>query len=122
MNQEKVIESLLTYLQKTENFLSEEIPLILIEILKYEKISSIFCILTSTFIICMGILLFFYSFKNPCFDKYEHRHIGSILGMWMSAIFVFLPLSSLYISIDKLICINVTPKYFLIKMLLSMHK
>ena len=119
--QEEVVQSLLQYLQNTQDFILDQVPQVVQEALRYEKISAS---ITALFMVCLlaaAAFVFHHFWKYPALDSYGSRTVSSVMGMYIpgaiSTIFFIL----LAASVDRLIKIHIAPKYFLIQLFLDMN-
>jgi len=117
---EKIIEKLLEYLQGTEDFILEHAPDTIMQIFKYEKISTIYQIAILFILVISLSISGIYFYKNPYLDKYGHRELPSILIPMFCGIGCPILFLQLCIFTDKLIKIYVAPKYFLLQMVLNL--
>jgi hypothetical protein len=119
---EKILQKLLDYLQNSEDFALEQIPEIVQEALKYEKVSAYLSIGLMLLLLSIAAYIGYHSWKHPTLDKYGSREIGSFLGVaipFCTAPMLFIQFCC---SVDKLIKMHLAPKYFLIELVTSMKK
>lgn len=119
---EKITEKLLQYLQSTEDFILEHAPDTIMQIFKYEKISTIYQLALMIVLLFIFSILGIYIYNNPSLDKYGSREAPSFL----------IPLICTFVSpiffvqtcflIDRLVKMYMAPKYFLIEMVLNLKK
>lgn len=119
---EQILQKLLDHLQSTDDVILEQVPEIIQQALKYEKISSYLSasliMLLLTLVICVG----YYFWKHPTLDKYGSREIGSFLGILIPCFVTPLLFVQFCYSIDKLVQIYIAPKYFLINLVTNMKQ
>lgn len=117
---EKLIDELLNYMERTKDFITQECPELILEILKYHKILN-FCNITIFLpILIISLIVFIYFWKFPYVDKYDCTSTGTLISMMISgfsSVFCFIILIQ---SVEALIKIYTAPKYFIIHCLLKM--
>ena len=114
-----VLEKALDYLKETQEFVIDQAPEVIIQILRYEKISCIFGLIFS----CIGIFLLlsfaFYCIFFPKLDNNGYRDCISVMGCFIP----FALITPLFVSAitltDRLLKIYISPKYFLIDLLIN---
>lgn len=119
--QEQIIQKILGYLQATEDFVLENLPEVIQQTLKYEKISTL---LSAFLMLCLfsgTVSIAFYFWKKPTLDKYGFNDMASIMGVIMPLAFAPLFFAQCCSSVDKLVKIYITPKYFLIELFMHMR-
>lgn len=119
--QEKILETLINYLQNTENFVLEQMPEILSQTLNYEKTSCIMSISILVFLMAVAVSIGCYFLIHPTLDSYGNRTATSFIGALLPLAFSFMLLAPLLGSFDKLVKINLAPKYFLIQLFMEMR-
>jgi hypothetical protein len=119
---EKILQKLLDYLQNTEDFVLEEVPEIIQQALKYEKISSHLNAGLMIILLSLAITIGYHFWKYPTLDKYGSREMGSFLGAFIPLIIAPLFFVQFCYSIDKLVKIYIAPKYFLITLVSSIKQ
>ena len=117
---DQILQKLLEYLQNTEDFVLEQVPELVQQALKYEKISSYLNSGLMILLLNIAIYLGYYFWKHPVLDKYGSREFGSILCTLIPCIASLLFFIQLCYSVDTLIKIYIAPKYFLICLILDM--
>jgi hypothetical protein len=117
---EEVIAKLMDYLQRTEDFALQEIPEVITQALRYEKINGwATASLMMVLILCLSVTAFLF-YKFPSLDKYGDRTFLSEWGMFLPLIVVPIFFVQLCMSVDKLIKIYCAPKYYLIELIRSL--
>jgi hypothetical protein len=119
---EEIVSKLVEYIEGTKDFVLEQAPEILKEALRYEYLSSLFISISSGVLLVLALSVFYYAFCHPMVDKYGDRSFGSGMTMIVSAFVAVMVSGTLCISIDKIIKINVAPKYFLLTLLLKINQ
>lgn len=117
---DQILQKLLEYLQNTEDFVMEQIPDIVLQALKYEKISSYLSASLMMVLLTIAIVVCYYFWKHPTLDKYASRDVVSFLGVLIPGIISPILFVQLCSSIDKLVKIQLAPKYFLVQLLAQM--
>jgi hypothetical protein len=118
--QEKILETLINYLQNTESFVIEQMPEIISQTLKYEKMSCIMGLSTSIFFMILAVSIGCYFLINPTLESYGNRSMASFMGACLPLTLSLMLLTPVCAYIDKLVKINLAPKYFLIKLFMEM--
>lgn len=114
---EEIVEKLLEYVKKTENFALEQLPDVFSQMLKYEKISAWIGIFISIFFIILFISISIYFYKHPNLDSYGCRKVENSMGIWMPLFFSPVFICIFIFAISALIKITIAPKYFLIELI-----
>lgn len=114
---EKILQQLYDYLKSSEDFVLDQVPLIVQEALKYEKISTYWSIFLMIFLISLCIIVGCYFLKNPFFDAYGSRTLGSVYGCGIPFFLIPLFFMQLCVSLDKILKIYIAPKYYLLQLL-----
>ena len=117
-----ILEKALDYLNKTQEFVLDQSPEVIIQIFNYEKTSTIFGIVFCAICIIFLISVATYSIFYPKLDKYDNREVFSQMLCFMPFL-VCLPFGLTMVTlIDKLLKIYISPKYFLIDLLINKIK
>ena len=117
---QEILEKLLDYLQKNEDFALKHIPDVVLQAFRYEKISTYVTASLMIFLILTASAILFFTLIYPSYDKYNHRTLFSFMAPLISGL-VLMPLFvQLCICIDTLIKMYVAPKYFLIQLIKNM--
>ncbi len=116
---EEITKRLLEYLDGTKDFLLEQSPQVLKEMMRYKTISAILNIFLCFSIICVCLGVFLYCFKSSDRSKYGDREFWQIAGMFTPIFVGAVLFVQLCCNIDELIKIKVAPKYYIIKELLN---
>lgn len=116
---EKLVENLLNYMNETKDFVLNQSPELIGEIISYHKAINFSCIgiFLPIFLICLGI--FYYYLKYPKLEKYGIT-CETYVSLLVSSFFCLLTFIFLLESFRDLIGIYFSPKYFIIKMVLKM--
>lgn len=114
----ETLEKALVYLKETQEFVVDQAPEIIVQILKYEKISTSVCLFLSIIssIILLGISI--YCILYPKVDKYGHIEILYVFGSWIPLVLLIPMFSTILSFVDRLLKIYISPKYFLIDLLI----
>src|ERR1700688_4041455 len=118
---EQMIQKLIEYMESSKDFLLEQSPELIQQALKYEKVSAYFSATLMVVLLSVAVPVGYYFFKNPTLDKYGFREIGSFLGAFISFIITPIFFVQLCYSVDKLLKIYISPKYFLIQLLMKIN-
>jgi hypothetical protein len=114
---EGISTKLLEYLQRSEQFLLKECPEIIQQAYKYHYISTVYSLILFSVCTLTLVVLFFYFFNNPSFDKYGDWTMLSVLRCTICG-FLTIPLFISFIEQShKMLKIIYAPKYFLIQLL-----
>lgn len=116
---EQILQKLIDYLQKTEDFMLSECPMVIQEALKYHYISSLVGMISCFFLACLSCYVFYYFYTNPTFDKYESRELSCMMPLFFSGPIAFMSFLGMCVNVDTFIKISVAPKYFLISLFLK---
>lgn len=119
---EQVCQQLIEYLQKVENFASEQLPELIVQILRYEKTMAIASTVVAFLMICLCGRISYHYWKNPKRDAYGSRTEESIIGIWISLSISILFIGLLCSSVTDLIKLYLAPKYYLLQLFLDMKK
>lgn len=113
---EELTKKILEYIETTENFLSKEIPEVIQQALRYQKVSSMLCAFLSFFIaiLCIRILIYFHF--NPKIDKYDCMALDRSLITMGCCFTCFLMIVVFCSNIDNLLQLFLCPKFYLIKL------
>jgi hypothetical protein len=117
---DQILTKLLEYMQRSEDFLLEQSPEVIQQIFTYKKMAYWFDFSLSLAAICLAVFVFVYCFLNPDNDKYSYRSSSSVAGMMFSAMVSIPFIAGLYSSIINLLQIYVSPKYYILQLLLNM--
>lgn len=121
-NQVQVWQKLIEYMESTGDFLLEQAPDLIQQVLRYEKIAALVSTITAVTLLAIALSFAYYFWNYPGLDKHGSRDFPSILGL-MLPLAAFLPLLILLMcSVDKIIKICVAPKFFLIELFLKISK
>jgi uncharacterized membrane protein YhdT len=118
---EEISQKLLEYLQNTEEFVLDQVPEVIQQVLKYEKISSYLSAGLMILLLSIAICIGFYFWRHPTLDKYGSREFLSFMPI-VSCIAIPILFVQLCYSVDKLVKIYIAPKYFLISLISSLRK
>lgn len=117
---EQVWQQLVEYLQKVEDFASEQLPELILQVLRYEKIMAITTTVVATLVLILFAFISYTYWKDPKRDQYGMRSgescIGIALPIFLSVIFWGL----LCTSVTALIKLYVAPKYYLLQLFMNM--
>lgn len=116
-----VLDELLNYLRVSENLNPEQIPEILFQTLKYEKISGIVELSIYGFLMVVTVAIGCFFLLNPTQDGYGNWTTSSFMGALVPSALAFMFFCSILRCIDKLIKINLAPKYFLMDLFMKMQ-
>jgi len=116
----QVWQYLIEYIEHTKDFMLEQAPEVIQEVLRYEKIAASLNAITMVILLIVALGAANYFWKHPEFDKYGSRDCISTFGILIPLVAVVPCFVQLFLSIDKLIKIGVAPKYFLMSLILSM--
>jgi hypothetical protein len=117
---EDIVEKLLEYLQNTQDFVLEQVPQVIQQALRYEKISAYMVAIIMSALLLAAAIIFCYFWKNPSLDVHGCRKISSVMGMYIPGAISAIVFIQLCVSIDRLIEIYIAPKYFLIQLFMNM--
>ena len=117
---EQVWQQLVEYLQKVEDFGSEQLPELIVQVLRYERITAITTTVVTATLLALVICIGYLYWKNPKRDQYGSRPLESVFGIMFPAIFATLLLGVLGTSVNTLIKVYAAPKYFLLQLFLNM--
>lgn len=117
---DQILQKLLEYLQNTEDFVLEQVPEIIQQVLRYEIISTYMGagILLFIIILCIGLNIYLWKYSE---DTIKNTITSSIIYPISSIALPFLFIQFCCL-IDKLVKIYIAPKYFLIDLILNMKK
>jgi len=125
---EKLTEKLISYVESTEEFLNEQCPAYITEILTFERIRTLVSIVAeSVFIIKLATLIFICVKKSSLFTHYELS--GEIISNIDLAAFLvgitsvgLIPIlfTSVYDSVMTYIKLKVAPKLYIVEYLVSL--
>ncbi len=116
--EEKIIEKILDYIQKSEDFVLTQSPEIIQQALQFYLISSIVTLLFCIIGIFILLITAYYFYFHPNFDKYGSRDTLSAMGCFFG-FFMNIPLFiQIFVSAERILKIYHCPKYFLINELL----
>ncbi len=119
---DQIFQKLLQYLQKTEDFALEQSPEIIKQVLKYEKINSFITACLMVALLTGALSIAWYFWKYPTLEKWGGRDLGSIFGLILPLCISPMFFIQLCYSVDTLIKMYISPKYFLISLIMSMDK
>jgi small-conductance mechanosensitive channel len=117
---EEVVEKILEYLNETQDFVLEQLPQVIQQALRYEKVAAFVLATLMLVLLTLAIFVFYYSLQHPGLDKYGSRSTASVLGMFLPGALSAFLFIQFCVSADRLIKIYLAPKYFLIQLILSM--
>jgi hypothetical protein len=117
--EEEIKKKLLEYLDKTGDFVLEQSPEVMQQALRYHHISA-----TLTFFFCLFSIIILSSIAYNCFfyptlDKYGCREVGSVLGCVIPLIFIWISCLGIFSSVDTLLKVLCSPKYFLLQLIMN---
>lgn len=116
---EEITQKILSYIDGTKDFVLAELPEVIQQALKYEKISAIFWVVLLSIFIPFLITFAYYSYKHPILTKYDNWEAISCIKVVIPC-FLLIPATVGYIAnILDLIKICVAPKYYLISFILK---
>jgi hypothetical protein len=107
-------QKLIEYIENTKDFVLEQAPDVIQQVLKYEKTSSYLTATLMLLLLCAALITGYYFWRHPALDKYGSREFGSIFGLLVPCIATPMLFIQLCCSVDRLVKIYVAPKYFLI--------
>lgn len=117
---EEITQKILSYIEGTKDFVLEQLPDVIQQALKYEKICAILWIaLLSVFIPCL-IIFACYSYKHPVIDKYGSLDTFSCVKIVLPCFFLIPSVIGYFGNIFTLLKICIAPKYYLISFVLKM--
>ncbi len=106
------------YIEKSGDFVIENLPDVAKEVIVYHKIDSILGIIFSLSILVICLYIFYNSLSDPL-DKYDHFTGWTMIKLTVPGV-LFFPLCGLLInSVMTLLKIIYSPKYFLLGILLD---
>ena len=116
MNDE-LIEKLMDYLEKGQEFIADQAPDFIQQLLKYQWLSNLcgLIISSSIFLISFSVLMYFVFY--PKYDQHNNLTFESMIGRvfgGMATLFFLIPITS---CIDVLMKISIAPKMFLFEYL-----
>lgn len=118
----EILEKALDYLKGTQEFVIEQSPEFIRQILIYEKTSTIFGLILSSIALIILIGIAFYCILYHKLDKYGHIELPYTIGGLVS-ICLLIPITPATVSLtDRLLKIYISPKYFLIDLLINKIK
>lgn len=120
--QEQILQKLIEYIEDTKDFILEQAPEVVQQILQYEKTSAYATSLLMLGLLASAVSLGYHFWKHPMLDKYGSREFLSFMVPIISLIVIAPLFVQLCTSVDKLIKIYIAPKYFLIELLMSIQK
>lgn len=118
--EEQVWQHLIDYLEKVENFTSEQLPDLIFQILTYEKIMAITSIVVATLVIFMLARIGYTYWKDPKRDSFGCRTGEAFIGIWVSCSLSFILIGLLCSSVTSLIKLYVAPKFYLLQFFVNM--
>lgn len=118
--QEQLIQKILDYLEQTEDFVLEQAPDVILQVLRYERITSILGAIFLCVLFFVALIAGYYFWKYPTVDKYGSRETSSVMGVMIPCVFLPFLLIQVCLTVDKLIKLYTAPKFFLIELFLSM--
>lgn len=115
---EQVIEKLLEYMQRSEDFLLEQVPDVLQQALRYQIISNWVGAIVTGLLAIVAVVVACYFWRNPKLDEYGSWTMDTLFFV-MVPLLLLLPLAATcYGAIDNLIKLYMAPKYYLVQMLM----
>ncbi len=120
-NYNAIQQKLIDYLEGTHDFLLEQAPEVIQQVLRYETISSITCCIFLVASLVVVTAIMYYNWKHPVLDTYKSRTPSNVLGLFLPAVLLAGLFPSAVFTVNKLIMLWVAPKYFLIQLLVE-HK
>lgn len=120
---EQLLQKLLEWLRNTEDFVTDQLPDFIQQVLKYEKISTYLSAGLMIVLLCIAISIGYYYWKHrtPPGDNLS-SDIWSFFGIYVPCIASPILFIQLCCSIDKLVKIYIAPKYFLLNLLAGLKK
>jgi hypothetical protein len=123
-NQTKVEiwRKLIEQIENTKDFVLEQTPEVIQQVLRYEKVSSYLTAALMALLLCAAMCVGYYFWKHPKLDVHGSWELVTYLGI-IGPCMTFLPVfAQLCCSIDQLVKIYTAPKYFLIQLIVSLNK
>lgn len=117
---QEILEKLLEYLNETQDFVLEQVPQVIQQAIRYEKISAILIGSLMLLLLLVAGFVFFHAWRYPNFDSHGSRATSSVASMLISGMPSPILFVQLCYSIDRLIKIYLAPKYFLIQLFMDM--
>jgi len=121
---DKLIEKLISYLESTENFVYEQAPDFIQQLLAYEKLSSIVGTFISGIVMFFCIFLAIYHIYNPEFEVREYNSGNRTL---LSQMLCFMPLllaipffGQFLQCVANWIKMSIAPKVFLLEYMMKL--
>ena len=122
MTSNQMLDTLLSYMENTKDFVLEQAPDVIKQALKYETISSYIDAIFMFILLTAALCIAYYIWKNPNIDKYGSWATSSVVPFAASLILSPFFVLALCCAIDKIVKIHVAPKYFLINLIMNMKK
>ena len=120
MMKEQIVQKILEYLERTEDFLLEQAPEVILQALRYEQIVSVLGAVIFLLLVLGAVVVGYHFWKNPKIDQHGSKDIISSMGVMIPCIVSPLLVAQLCIYTDKLIKIYFAPKFFLLQLFLTM--
>jgi hypothetical protein len=117
----QIWEKLFGYVEDTKDFVLEQAPEIVQQVLQYEKTSAYLTSFLMLGLMAVAISFGYHFWKYPTLDKYGSREFLSFMVPIISLMVIAPLFIQFCIDIDKLMKIYIAPKYFLIELLLSVR-
>lgn len=119
---DQILQKLLDYLESTHDLVLEQVPEVILQALRYEKVSSYATAGLMLGLLAAAISLGYRFWKHPDLDRHGSRETLSFMVPMVSMIALPLFFVQLCMSVDKLIKIYLAPKYFLIQLLVGVKE
>ena len=119
---EQIVQTILEYLERTEDFLLEQAPEVILQALRYEQIVSVLGAVLFLLLVLGTVVVGYHFWANPKFDQHGSRDFISSIGVMVPCIVSPLLAVQLCVFGDKLIKIYFAPKFFLLQLFLTMQK
>lgn len=116
---EKITQELLKYMNETKDFILQEAPDVIIQMMSYHKITAWMGLLFSVLVIMISIFIILYFCFYPSYDKYENITIITFLGRFIPISVILMFLLPVFQNVDDLIHIYIAPKHFIIKKIMK---
>ena len=119
---EEILEKILDYVQRTEDFALEQIPQVLVEMIKYYRISSICESIMMVIIMTITAILSYTCIKSPKRDDFGDKLTPNVLAPIFLGFIFFICFIIFCVSMDTLIMSYSAPKFFIIKTLTNLKR
>lgn len=118
---DEIIKQLLEYINQSKDFVLEQAPDLINEILTYEKYSSIYQIIIFFSVLIISLSYFYNQFPLER-DKFDFVKTEYLFKACISGFITFVCTGATISNLIKLVKIYTAPKYFLIEFILNLKK